>query len=102
MTKEELKQYRKLQHEIKDISSRIEKCNEQALSEYYNKVKESYTNKILEIEKAIDTLPSDKRQLMRHRYIDGWGWSKINRKLSISESTSIRWHRESLKQICGS
>lgn len=102
VTKSKLMQYRKLRHEIKDISSRIEKCNEQALSDYYTKIKESYVDELLEIERAIDTLPSDKRQLMRYRYIDGWSWKKIDDALHISESTSIRWHRESLKQICDS
>lgn len=100
MTKESLKQYRRIIHEIDNLLQRVDECHEQALKDYYMKKIFECENTTLEIEKAIDTLPSDKRQLMRHRYIDGWSWAKIDRELSISESTSKRWHKESIKKIC--
>lgn len=44
-------------------------------------------------------LPPNLAALIRLRYIFGYSWAKVMREMHISESTSMRWHREALEII---
>lgn len=69
------------------------------LLEIYEKKKCDLIKAQIAIEKALSALPHELSRMMRYRYIERYEWVKINNLMSISESTSMRWHREALKQI---
>lgn len=65
---------------------------------YGAKIAELQTS-LIAIERAISSLTPELASMMRYRYIDGYGWVKINCIMHISKTTSMRWHREALKKI---
>lgn len=75
----------------------IERLEE--LSALYAEKKAQLMENQIAIERAIASLPPELRALMRYRYIDGYGWIRINREMHISKSTAMRWHTAALQKI---
>lgn len=74
------------------------------LSQLYEERKAKLVKIQIAIERAISSLPSELRLLMRYRYIDGLRWGQVNKQMgeaygkeSISERTSKRLHAEALR-----
>ena len=71
----------------------------ETLSALYETKKADLMQDVITVERAIFTLPSELRMLMRARYILGMKWEVINEKMCISESTSKRMHRKALQLL---
>lgn len=71
----------------------------ETLSALYETKKADLMQDVITVERAISTLPSELRMLMRARYILGMKWEVINEKMCISESTSKRMHRKALQLL---
>lgn len=82
---------------IPAVQTYIERLEE--LSALYEAKKAELQTSIIRVERAIFTLPSELRMLMRARYILGMKWEVINEKMCISESTSKRMHRKALQLL---
>jgi len=54
---------------------------------------------VMEIEAAIEALPSDERRLLRMKYIEGRSWPEISGILHYSLPHLFRKHKNSLKMI---
>ncbi|MCL2817173.1 MAG: hypothetical protein FWD39_02145 [Clostridiales bacterium] len=54
----------------------------------------------LEIERAIEGLPSLERRLLRLRYVEGNSWEEISLTMSYSMPHIWRLHDKILKKIC--
>lgn len=66
--------------------------------EYADKV-DAYSKRCHEIEFAIDCLPQLEREVCRYRYIMGWAWQMIARKVHLSESRCMQIHRQALVDL---
>lgn len=126
MTKETLLQCKHKQKELQQLESRIAALRADArntkavcydnkgepvaavqryieqletLSALYETKKADLMQDVITVERAIFTLPSELRMLMRARYILGMKWEVINEKMCISESTSKRMHRKALQLL---
>ena len=71
----------------------------ETLSALYETKKADLMQDVITAERAIFTLPSELRMLIRARYILGEKWETINEKMCISESTSKRMHRKALQLL---
>lgn len=71
----------------------------ETLSALYETKKADLMQDVITVERAIFTLPSELRMLMRARYILGMKWEVINEKMYISESKSKRMHKRALKLL---
>lgn len=69
------------------------------LSQIYEERKAKLVDTQIAIERAISSLPSELRLLMRYRYIDGLKWEEVNERLNISHMTSVRMHKSALKKL---
>lgn len=67
------------------------------LSQMYEEKKADLVETQIVIERAISSLPSDLRLLMRYRYIDGLRWGQVNDMMYISETQSKKLHRKALE-----
>ena len=78
-------------------------CGHIELIELYKAKLAEKNSKLLRIEQAIDSLEdTGERLVMRHRYIDGWGWDRICsdlRPLGYSERTVYRLHGQALVKL---
>lgn len=52
------------------------------------------------IERAIESLPDEKKQLMRYRYIDGMKWEKVAVEMNLEYRWVLRIHGRALQEIC--
>ena len=87
MTKDELRQYRSMKIEICQLQRRIvelEQLGHDYDRELIQPLRDLYQTKLqeliigqLRIEKAIESLDTVERELMRARYIDGKEWTDI-------------------------
>lgn len=69
------------------------------LSQMYEEKKSELVKTQIAVERAISSLPSELRLLMRYRYIDGLRWEDVNEKMHISHMTSVRMHKAALKKL---
>lgn len=69
------------------------------LSDLYEERKAKLVETQIAIERAISSLPSELRLLMRYRYIDGLKWEDVNEKLHISHSQSVRMHKYAVRLL---
>lgn len=67
------------------------------LSDLYEERKAKLVETQIAIERAISSLPSELRLLMRYRYIDGLRWGQVNDMMYISETQSKKLHRKALE-----
>ena len=53
-----------------------------------------------DIERAIEALPDNQKQLMRYRYIDGMKWEKVAVEMNMEYRWVLRIHGRALQEIC--
>lgn len=66
------------------------------LSQMYEEKKSELMKTQIAVERAISSLPSELRLLMRYRYIDGMRWEEIAEIMHISIGTFHNWHNKAL------
>lgn len=108
MTKEQLRNYRTIKREKRQIEQRLRNLERQPESEeeILQPLREFYASKLEElvsaqiaIEKAIETLTPTERDLIRLRYIDGLPWFRVAAAIHYSESEAYRIHDRALQKL---
>lgn len=108
MTKEQLRNYKKLKREHARLEQRLrilEKrpdCDQailRPLVDCYEAKLEALVNETLKIENAIETLTPTERELVRLRYIDGLPWFRVAVGINYSEPQARRIHQDILRKI---
>lgn len=79
---------------VSSLQRYIEQLEE--LSELYEERKAELVKTQIAIERAISSLPSELRLLMRYRYIDRMRWEEIAETMHISIGTFHNWHNKAL------
>lgn len=108
MTKEQLRNFKKIKDEYSQIEQRLqalESCPESEV-ELVLPLKEFYREKLadlaaaqLEIERAIETLDYVERKLVRLRYIDGLPWYRVANGIHYGKQQTHRIHARVLKKL---
>lgn len=106
MTKEQLRQYQSIKAEISQIERRIEELKELGYEDITQPLRDIYQEKLanliesqLEIEKAIESLNSTERELMRLRYIDGADWTEVAATIHYEWTQTHRIHARALRKL---
>ena len=108
MTKEQLRNYRTIKKEHRQIEQRLRNLENRPESEeeILRPLREFYASKLeelvkaqLAIERAIETLNPVERDLIRLRYIDGLPWFKVAAGIHYSESEAYRIHGDALRKL---
>ncbi len=107
MTKEQLRSYRKIKNEYRQIEQRIRLLESQhesedilqPLREFYREKLKRLTEAQLAIELAIDALDYEERKLIRLRYFDGLPWHRVAAAVHYSEPHTRRLHGEILQKL---
>ena len=61
---------------------------------------DAYAALVREIEGAIDAVEDAQyRDLLRYRYLNGWGWQKIADRMRFSQDWVWRLHARALRQV---
>lgn len=131
MTKERLRHYQAIKREQKQLRHQLDEIEaalyypkvqnltgmpshhaegnpQEDLAIHHIELQERYRAKLdelaaeqLAIEKAIESLDSTARQLLRYRYIEGLKWVEVCVKMSYSWTQIHHLHGEALKQLRG-
>ena len=107
MTKEELRQYRSIKEEICQIERRIKDLEHlgdhpdllQPLEDLYRQKLQALVDLQVRIERAIESLNSTERELMRLRYIDGADWTEVAATIHYEWTQTHRIHARALTKI---
>ncbi len=108
MTKEQLRNYRVIKKEYRQIEQRLRVLEKRPESdqEALQPLKECYSQKLralvgaqLDIEEAIETLDYTERELIRLRYIDGLDWHKICAVINYGWTQTHRIHARALQKL---
>lgn len=108
MTKEQLRNYRKIkneqaqiEHRLRNLENRPESEEEilRPLRELYRSKLETLVEAQLAIENAIKKLNPVERTLIRLRYFDGLPWFKVAAGIHYSESEAYRIHGDALRKL---
>lgn len=108
MTREHLRNYRKIKDEHRQIEQRLqalESCPEseeeilQPLREFYRAKLADLAALQLRIEQAIEALDYTERKLVRLRYFDGLPWYRVAAKINYSEPQAKRIHSRALEKL---
>ena len=107
MTKEQLRNYRKIKEEHRQIKQRLQALETRKESEdilgplrdYYREKLKNLADAQLAIELAIDKLDYAERKLIRLRYFDGLPWHRVAVGVHYSEQHTRRLHGEILQKL---
>ena len=104
MTKEELQEYRPIKIELEALAVMTRKiapgcAQDDGLTEYYNNKKKRLTERLQQLEDALEGLEPTERTIMRLRYIDGLSWLAISRRVHYSKSQLRRIHVKALNKL---
>ena len=107
MTKEELRQYRSIKEEICQIQRRIKELERmgdhpsviQPLKDLYTLRLRELVDLQVRIERAIESLTSTERELLRLRYIDGADWTEVAATIHYEWTQTHRIHARALEKI---
>ena len=108
MTKEQLRNYRKIKDEHLQIELRLQALESrpdsdadilQPLLELYRERLKRLTDAQLAIENALDTLDFTERKLIRLRYFDGLPWHRVACGIHYSEQHTKRLHGVILQKL---
>lgn len=108
MTKEQLRNYRKIKDEHAQIEQRLRNLERrpeseeevlQPLREFYKEKLKTLTDAQLDIERAVETLDYTERTLVRLRYIDGLEWHQVCAAINYSWQQTHRIHARVLKKL---
>ena len=59
-----------------------------------------YAEKAREIERVIDAVEDGQyRDLLKYRYLNGWSWQRIAKRMYVSEDWVWRLHRRALRAV---
>ena len=109
MTKEQLRNYRKIKEEHRQIEQRLQALESRAenedilgpLQELYREKLKKLADAQLAIELAIDTLDYAERKLIRLRYFDGLPWHRVATGIHYSEQHTLLLHGKILQKLKG-
>jgi DNA-directed RNA polymerase specialized sigma24 family protein len=110
MTKEQLRNFRKIKDEHARIEQRLRTLEKRPESEveilqplrtFYRSKLEALATAQLEIERALETLDYTERELIRLRYIDGLEWHQVCAAINYSWQQTHRIHARVLKKLDG-
>lgn len=107
MTKEQLRNYRKIKDEHRQVEQRLRVLESRPESEdVLGPLRELYRAKLkkladaqLAIELAIDTLDYAERKLIRLRYFDGLPWHRVAAAIHYSEQHTRYLHGAILQKL---
>lgn len=108
MTKEQLRNYRALKKEHRQIEQRLRNLENRPgseeeilrpLQEFYRAKLNELTQAQLRIERAIETLEPTERLLIRLRYVEGKDWHKVCIEINYSWQQTHRIHSRILKKL---
>ena len=107
MTKEQLRNYRKIKDEHRQIEQRLQALENRPESEdVLEPLRELYRERLkkladaqLAFELAIDKLDYAERKLIRLRYFDGLPWHRVAVGIHYSEQHTLRLHGEILQKL---
>jgi DNA-directed RNA polymerase specialized sigma subunit len=108
MTKEQLRNFKKIKDEHTQIEQRLRSLEKRPeseeeillpLREFYREKLEALITAQLEIERAIETLDYTERTLVRLRYIDGLEWHQVCTAINYSWQQTHRIHARVLKKL---
>ena len=108
MTKEQLRNYRKIKNEYRQLEQRLRALESHPESEdvILQPLREFYTSKLAElvqaqlaIEYAIEALKPVERELIRFHYFDGLPWHQVAVRISYSEPQTHRIHSRALRKL---
>ena len=107
MTKEELRQYRSIKTEICQIERRIKDLEGMGghsdvvkpLRDLYRQRLSALVDLQVRIERAIESLTSTERELLRLRYIDGADWTEVAAEIHYEWTQTHRIHARALAKI---
>ena len=108
MTKEQLRNYRKIKDEHHQIEQRLqalENCPEseeeilQPLRQFYREKLADLAALQLSIEQAIETLDYTERKLVRLRYLDGLPWYRVANSIHYGKQQTHRIHSRVLQKL---
>ena len=108
MTKEQLRNYRNIKKELRQIEQRLrtlEKRPEseeeilQPLREFYDSKLKELVDAQLTIENSISGLKPTERELVRLRYFDGLPWYRVAIIINYSEQQTHRIHSRILRKL---
>ena len=108
MTKEDLRNYRKIKDEHRQIELRLHALESrpdsdadilQPLMELYREKLKKLADAQLAIENALDSLNYTERKLIRLRYFDGLPWYRVAVGIHYSEQHARRLHDAVLQKL---
>ena len=106
MTKEQLRQYRSIQIEIRQLERRMIELEQNGNYDIVHPLHDLYREKLvglvkgqMKIEKAIEELNPIERELMRLRYIDGADWTEVAATIHYEWTQTHRIHAKALAKI---
>lgn len=104
MEKEQLKEYRKIKDEVRQVEKRIRilearQNGKTELYEFYRRKRTELIDVQLAIENAIVALNYTEREIVRLRYFDNLPWNKIAEEINYSIQHTLRLHNEALKKL---
>lgn len=108
MTKEQLRNYRKIKDEHRQITQRLQalESRPESVEEIIRPLRELYREKLkkladaqLAIELAIDKLDYAERKLIRLRYFDGLPWHRVAASIHYSEQHTRYLHGIILQKL---
>lgn len=108
MTKEQLRNYRKIKDEHSQIEQRLRQLESRPeseeeilrpLREFYSEKLETLAALQLSIERAIETLDYTERKLVRLRYFDGLPWYRVSSCLHYGKQQTHRIHSRALQKL---
>lgn len=108
MTKEQLRNYRNIKKEQRQIEQRLRNLEKRPDSEeaILQPLRECYDSKLKElveaqltVENAIKCLKPTERKIVRLRYFDGLPWHRVAATINYSESQVHRIHASALRKL---
>jgi RNA polymerase sigma factor (sigma-70 family) len=104
LTKEELQEYRPIKTELEALTVMLRKITPgtdeaDSLTKYYNEKKKRLTERLQQLEDALNGLTPTERTIMRLRYIDGLSWLAVSRRVHYSKSQVRRHHVKALDKL---
>lgn len=99
MTKERLRAYRDIKREKEQLVRLMETSTGNELRQYYRQEMERLDLEQLAIEKAINSLDSRERTVLRLYYIEGLNWEQVAVKVNYSWTATHNIHSAALDKL---
>ena len=103
MTKEELKSYRTLKEERRELRRQLGRMERAADK---TKLREILRNRLREVsremsrvERAVDSLEDRERRVLRARYLEGLSWDRIYEVVGYEQAQTFRIHKRAIQKL---